>query len=75
MLMPPCCGDGSLQMHQYAAHAIQQLPRYNKDSKDEYMRFIQFYGTHYLHKASFGGQIRYLYNESTTVNLTSNDIF
>jgi hypothetical protein len=57
MLMPPCCGDGSLQMHQYAAHAIQQLPRYNKDSKDEYMRFIQFYGTHYLHKASFGGQI------------------
>jgi hypothetical protein len=57
MLMPPCCGDGSLQMHQYAAHAIKQLPRYNKDSKDDYMRFIQFYGTHYLHKATFGGQI------------------
>lgn len=73
MLMPPCCGEGSLQMHQYAAYAIQRLPRYTKDTKDEYMRFIQFYGTHYLHKASFGGQIRYLCKNSVSLKIGSND--
>eukprot|EP00029_Vermamoeba_vermiformis_P005238 TRINITY_DN1758_c0_g1_i1.p1 TRINITY_DN1758_c0_g1~~TRINITY_DN1758_c0_g1_i1.p1 ORF type:complete len:1349 (+),score=412.75 TRINITY_DN1758_c0_g1_i1:87-4133(+) len=75
ILLPPCCGPNTLQMHQYAAFQVSQLPPYNRNTKHQYLRFIQYFGTHYLHKATFGGQISMQQTVNTSKMMESDETY